>query len=133
MGLSNYQKDEFYNRVWKLVRSVPPGKVISYGQVAELLEPPPDVLQDTYRAFAARWVGQAMRGCPEDVPWQRVVNAQGRISLPGDAGDRQRRLLEEEGVRFSESGRIDFHRFGWTAARGGEPHEDSQPGLPGLA
>lgn len=132
MGLANYQKDEYFQRVWKLVRQVPPGKVVSYGQLAELLEPPLEVAQETYRAFGSRWVGQAMRGCPHDVPWQRVINSQGRISLPGESGERQRRLLEEEGVEFSDKGRVDFKRFGWVVARGGDPAGDSQPGLPGL-
>jgi methylated-DNA-protein-cysteine methyltransferase-like protein len=132
MGLANYQKDEYYQRVWKLVRQVPPGKVVSYGQLAELLEPPLEVAEETYRAFGSRWVGQAMRGCPADVPWQRVINAQGRISLPGPAGAEQRQLLEEEGVEFSDNGRVDFKRFGWMAARGGYPATKDQPQLPGL-
>lgn len=132
MGLAHYQKDEYFQRVWKLVRTIPPGKVVSYGQLAELLEPPPEVAEETYRAFGSRWVGQAMRACPQDVPWQRVINAQGRISLPGEAGARQRQLLEEEGVQFSESGRVDFKSFGWMSARGGDPADEAQPKLPGL-
>ena len=53
-----------------------------------------------------------MAACPEDVPWQRVINSQGRISLrPGS--ENQRRLLEEEGVEFNASDRVDFARFGW--------------------
>jgi methylated-DNA-protein-cysteine methyltransferase related protein len=65
-----------------------------------------------YQAFAPRWVGGAMAACPEDVPWQRVINSKGEISQrPG--ADKQRELLEEEGIRFDDRGRIDLKIFGW--------------------
>jgi methylated-DNA-protein-cysteine methyltransferase-like protein len=67
-----------------------------------------------YRAWGARWVGGAMAGCPADVPWQRVVNAQGKISLrPGGGGQEQRVLLEAEGVEFSSADRIDLKKYAW--------------------
>lgn len=103
---------EFDFRVWELVRQVPPGKVTTYGQIAALLEPPPGVEMARYRAFGARWVGGAMARCPDSVPWQRVVNAQGQIS-PRPGAETQRRLLEDEGVIFDGRGRIDLKRFGW--------------------
>jgi methylated-DNA-protein-cysteine methyltransferase related protein len=108
------QRDEPYSRVWALVRQVPPGRVISYGQVAALLDPPIDISGEDYQLYGARWVGQAMRGCPADVPWQRVLNAQGKISLPGPGGAEQRALLEDEGVNFNESDRVDLRRYGWS-------------------
>lgn len=111
--LSAPQRDEFFSRVWALVRKVPPGRVVSYGQVATLLDPPVDILLEDYRLYGARWVGQAMRGCPPDVPWQRVLNAQGKISLPGAGGAEQRALLESEGVIFDERERVDLDRYGW--------------------
>lgn len=61
----------------------------------------------------SRIVGEAMNAS-QDVPWQRVINARGEISLKGARGVRQRQLLEAEGVEFDETGRVDFARFGWT-------------------
>jgi methylated-DNA-protein-cysteine methyltransferase-like protein len=102
-----FQKD-----VWQIARRIPAGKVASYGQIAGLVHPPSSIAPDTYKAFAARWVGGAMAACPEDVPWQRVVNSQGKISdRPGS--ERQRQLLENEGIVFNEKGRIDLGKFGW--------------------
>ncbi len=63
--------------------------------------------------FGARWVGGAMAACPDGIPWQRVVNGRGRISLRKEGAIRQKMLLEQEGVSFGPEGRIDFDRFGW--------------------
>ena len=68
---------EFNERVWLLVRQVPVGKVATYGQIALMLPPTAGVDRESYRAFAPRWVGGAMAACPDDVPWQRVINSQG--------------------------------------------------------
>jgi len=104
----------FNQRVWELVRTVPRGTVTTYGRVAELLGTPPGVAAETYHAHGARWVGGAMAACPDDVPWQRVVNAQGKISIRSGSGHlRQMALLEAEGVIFDEKGRIDLSRFEW--------------------
>ena len=54
-----------------------------------------------------------MAACPDGIPWQRVVNGRGRISLRGESAIKQRMLLEEEGIFFEPEGRIDFDRFGW--------------------
>jgi methylated-DNA-protein-cysteine methyltransferase-like protein len=102
----------FNNQVWEIVRQVPPGKVTTYGQIAKMIPPPGDMPQRSYEAFGPRWVGGAMAACPDDVPWQRVINSQGKISLrPGL--EAQRLLLEQEDVEFNESDRVDFGRFGW--------------------
>ncbi len=104
----------FNLRVWEIVRQIPAGRVATYGQVAAQLPPPPGMDPQDYRAFGARWVGGAMASAPEGVPWQRVVNAQGKISLrPGPGAERQRQLLEEEGVVFDERERIDLERYAW--------------------
>jgi methylated-DNA-protein-cysteine methyltransferase-like protein len=96
------------------VRRIPPGKVIPYGKVALLLPPIPDVNLRDLETMGARWVGGAMAACPADVPWQRVINAQGKISLSNPvARQRQRDLLEAEGVEFDAHERIDLKRFGW--------------------
>jgi len=102
----------FYSRVWDIVRLIPQGKVATYGQIASLVMAPFGVSADNYRAFGARWVGGAMASCPDDVPWQRVINSQGKISLR-EGAERQRQLLEEEGVQFDDRDRVDLRRFGW--------------------
>jgi len=91
-------------RVYALVRRVPTGRVVTYGQVAALIGTP----------RAARAVGQAMRVCPGTLPWHRVVNGRGVVSRRGDGSGAlsQRLLLEGEGVRFAR-GRIDLGRYGW--------------------
>ncbi|MGE5072415.1 MAG: MGMT family protein [Anaerolineae bacterium] len=102
---------EFNQRVWQLVRQVPRGKVATYGQIALMLAPPPGVDPDAYRASAPRLVGSAMAACPGDVPWQRVINSQGKISeRPG--AQKQRELLEAEGVVFVKD-RVDLKKYGW--------------------
>jgi len=90
--------------VYRLVRAIPRGRVASYGQLAAALG----------RPRAARAVGGAMRACADDVPWHRVVNAQGGISRRrGGAGMLTQRIrLEHEGVRLTR-GRVALLRFGW--------------------
>ena len=93
-----------FPRVYALVRAIPRGRVVSYGMVARALGMP----------GGARTVGWALSACPRDVPWHRVVNAQGKISWrPSGGHDRQRALLRREGVRFDRQGRIDLERFAW--------------------
>ena len=105
-------RPEFNERVWELARKIPRGKVATYGQLAMMLAPPAGVDSAAYRAFGPRWVGGAMAGCPDDVPWQRVINSQGRISQrPG--AEKQRQLLEAEGVVFAKE-RVDFKKYGWS-------------------
>lgn len=97
----------FRERVLAVIRSVPEGRVVTYGQVAALAGAP----------RAARQVGGVLYGLREradDVPWQRVVNAGGTISTYRiGAGELQRALLESEGVPFDHEGRIDLDRFRW--------------------
>ena len=105
------KRQEFNQRVWELARKIPRGKVASYGQLALMLAPPEGVEVSTYRAFGPRWVGGAMAACPGDVPWQRVLNSQGKISQrPG--AEKQRKLLEAEGVLFRND-RVDLKAYGW--------------------
>jgi methylated-DNA-protein-cysteine methyltransferase-like protein len=114
----------YYEEVWNIVRQIPLGKVAAYGQIAKMIPPPIGVEIETYAAFAPRWVGGAMAACPDDVPWQRVINSQGKISERAGA-EKQRQLLEQEGVEFDAKGRIDLKKYGWS----GEDHETSQPRL----
>lgn len=100
-------RETFYDRVYQLVRQVPAGRVITYGHVALELGAP----------AAARAVGYALHSLPaaNDVPWWRVINARGAISLKGrgEAADLQRQLLEAEGVQFDADGRTDLARYRW--------------------
>ena len=105
-------RDEFFQTVWKIVRLIPSGKVSAYGQIAAYIPAPPGVPPEDFTANRARWVGYAMAASPSDVPWQRVVNAQGKISTRRGA-ETQRKLLEAEGVEFDARERIDLTRFGW--------------------
>jgi methylated-DNA-protein-cysteine methyltransferase-like protein len=103
---------DFSERVYRLIRKCPPGRVVSYGGVAALLGHP----------RAARGVGSALAALKDgsDVPWWRVINRNGEISIKGTLHGPilQRRLLESEGVRFKRSGRVDWKEFGWDGGRG---------------
>jgi methylated-DNA-protein-cysteine methyltransferase-like protein len=104
---SSYPRVSFFERVYRIVRRIPRGQVTSYGAIAHMLGNP----------RGARTVGWALHGLPEgsDVPWQRVISSQGRISTScREHGARvQRELLQAEGVGFDERGYVDLERFGW--------------------
>lgn len=100
----------FYEQVYDLVRRVPAGSIVTYGQIAVLLGSP----------AAARAVGYALSYLPSaehngDVPWWRVINARGEISLKGRgaSAELQRQLLEIEGVVFSTDGRTRLSDYRW--------------------
>jgi methylated-DNA-protein-cysteine methyltransferase-like protein len=92
--------------VYEIVKSIPSGKVASYGQIARMIP-----------HCTARMVGFAMASTPEHmgIPWQRVINSQGKISPHGlgFGSALQRQLLEEEGVVFDEENKTDLRIFGW--------------------
>ena len=94
--------ESLHARILRVVSRIPKGRVATYGQIARLAGLPRQ----------ARLVGYALHALPARtrIPWQRVVNAQGGISTPHD---RQRMLLEREGVRFDERGRISLDAFLW--------------------
>ena len=120
MGANDPQN--FYAAVYRLVAQIPPGKVTTYGQVARWLGHP----------SAARAVGYALHALPagSEVPWQRVINAAGRVSSRCDRHYEgvQRALLEAEGVRFDSYGSVDLQKFGWDGPLAGEhnPHTSDQ-------
>jgi methylated-DNA-protein-cysteine methyltransferase related protein len=105
---------DFYEAVYAVVRTIPRGRVMTYGQIAALLGSP----------RAARAVGFALRagGRYDDIPWQRVINRHGAVSARGetDRPHRQRILLGEEGVEFDARGRCDLARCRW------EPEESAE-------
>lgn len=92
----------FNEQVYSIVEKIPCGKVVSYGQIAWMLG----------RPRGARLVGRAMRYCPEHLPWQRVVKADGSIADGGRPKIR-RALLEAEGVPFLPDGRADMKSCLW--------------------
>jgi methylated-DNA-protein-cysteine methyltransferase-like protein len=92
----------FFEQVYGVVAQIPRGRVVSYGQIARLIGKP----------GAARQVGWAMRRCPEGLPWQRVVMADGSIT-GGDYAAQRRALLREEGVVFLADGRINMQKCAW--------------------
>ena len=97
----------FNDKVYALVSRIPPGKVLSYGRVAQLIGVP----------HGARAVGWALHALANErgVPWQRVINAKGYISTSclDHTADMQRALLEAEGIAFDEHGLVDMKRFMW--------------------
>jgi len=90
--------------VYRLVKRIPRGRVITYGQLARVLR----------LAGGARTAGRAMAACPagRGIPWHRVVGADGRILLREPLASLQRRLLESEGTGLV-AGRVDLERHGW--------------------
>ena len=96
------EKDSFFSRVYDVVRKIPSGKCVAYGQIAWMPGTP----------RAARQVGWAMRKCPDELPWQRVIKADGSIAGGGYA-ELRRALLEAEGVPFLPDGRVDLKACQW--------------------
>jgi methylated-DNA-protein-cysteine methyltransferase related protein len=99
----------FYEQVYAVVQRIPLGKVITYGRIAQMLG----------TANAARAVGYALRALPDkgkytsqNVPWQRVINSEGRISNAAHARQ-QAALLQAEGVAVSPDLRIDLDKYLW--------------------
>ena len=114
----------YRERVFEIVRRIPVGRVMTYGQLADILG----------EGYTPRTVGFVMHSADESVPWQRVINSQGacstgRVILPPDL---QQRMLEAEGVRFDARGRCELARYRWTPEEfdGADDREDdSQPSL----
>jgi len=98
--------------VYDIVAKIPPGRVTSYGQIAALLDEP----------RAARTVGWAMHSIPDgiELPWHRVINAQGKITFNkhGQGASLQRALLESEGIVFNLKGRVDMSKYQWQPQEG---------------
>ena len=98
--------DNYYReRVYRIVRSIPRGRVMTYGQLAEILG----------EGYTPRTIGFVMHAANDKTPWHRVINAQGacstgRVVLPHD---KQQRMLEDEGISFNERGRCDLRSYLW--------------------
>ncbi|HUQ32524.1 MAG TPA: MGMT family protein [Pyrinomonadaceae bacterium] len=114
----------YRERVYRIVERIPAGRVMTYGQIAEILG----------EGYTPRTVGFVMHAADEErTPWQRVINSQGacstaRIVLPPD---KQQRMLEAEGVVFDARGRCDLKRYRWTPKEfdAGDEDDQTQPSL----
>jgi methylated-DNA-protein-cysteine methyltransferase-like protein len=95
----------YREKVYRLVRRIPAGRVMTYGQIAELMGD----------GYTPRTVGFVMHNSDDTTPWHRVINAQGACSTRGLLlpHDKQQRLLEAEGVRFDERGRCNLQTYLW--------------------
>lgn len=99
------EDDSFSQRVLQVIAAIPPGTVTTYGDVARLAGSP----------RAARQVGGLLKRLPAGsrLPWYRIINRHGRISLQGDELLRQRDALEAEGIEISDEGQVDLTRYRW--------------------
>lgn len=108
----------YRERVYEIVRRIPTGRVMTYGQLAEILG----------EGYTPRTVGYVMHAADEEtVPWQRVINSQGacstgRVILPPD---KQQRMLEAEGIKFDARARCDLRQYRWSPD-GDEAQDDEQ-------
>jgi methylated-DNA-protein-cysteine methyltransferase-like protein len=105
--------EKVFDKIYRLVLRIPSGRVMTYGQIAMLLE----------ERYSPRLVGWAMHATPQDernIPWHRVINSRGSISTGRvilHEPDLQRLLLEAEGVVFDERGRCDLSVYQWSPAK----------------
>jgi methylated-DNA-protein-cysteine methyltransferase-like protein len=108
------EKSDLYTRFYKVIQRIPRGYVATYGQIAEMAG---------YPGYA-RQVGYALRATPEDldIPWHRVINAQGKISIKagGPYDNVQRLMLEAEGIEFDHKNRIPLNIYRWNPHLGEE-------------
>src|SRR5687767_7402144 len=118
----NPANDKKYREcVYEIVRGIPSGRVMTYGQLAEILG----------EGYTPRTVGYVMHGADtQNVPWQRVINSQGscstgKMTMPVNL---QQSILESEGVVFNEKGKCDLRTYLWSP-EGFEPEDDLQPSL----
>ena len=116
----NVDEPSYRKKVYDIVREIPAGRVMTYGQLADILG----------EGYTARTIGYVMHAADtENVPWQRVINSQGscstgKMTMPINL---QQKMLEDEGVRFSDKGKCDLNVYRWFP-EGLEPEEE-QPSL----
>ncbi|MBX3207581.1 MAG: MGMT family protein [Labilithrix sp.] len=97
-----------FARVWAIVKRIPPGRVTTYGQIAEMID----------KRLSPVGVGWAIRAAGEGrIPWHRVLNSKGTVSTDGAHPGLQRAMLEAEGVVFDEDGAVDLARVQWRPRR----------------
>jgi len=112
---------KYRERVYEIVRTIPVGRVMTYGQIAGILG----------AGYTPRTVGFVMHGADtKETPWQRVINSQGacstgKMTVPVNL---QQQILEDEGIKFNEKGRCDLKVYQWSP-EGFEEQDDEQPSL----
>lgn len=117
----NLDDETYKKRVYEIVSRIPPGRVMTYGQIASILG----------EGYTPRTVGYVMHAADsEGIPWQRVINSQGkcstgRLTIPMNL---QQDMLEQEGVEFDPKGRCDLKRLTWFPD-GDDPDGEQQPSL----
>lgn len=109
-----------WDSVYRLVKQIPRGRVLSYGALARILR----------LRGGARSAGRAMAATPsgKGIPWHRVVGERGKVLIREPYASLQRKLLESEGVTMIES-RVDLKRHAWTPARKARPHVKEKPAV----
>jgi methylated-DNA-protein-cysteine methyltransferase-like protein len=115
---------KYRERVYEIVREIPAGRVMTYGQIAEILG----------EGYTPRTVGYVMHGADtKETPWQRVINSQGacstgKMTVPVNL---QQQILEAEGVKFNEKGRCDLNAYRWSPEgfENENKEDDGQPSL----
>ena len=113
---------KYRERVYEIVRTIPVGRVMTYGQIAEILG----------EGYTPRTVGFVMHGADtKETPWQRVINSQGacstgRMTVPVNL---QQQILESEGVKFDEKNRCDLNVHRWSPEGFENKEDDEQPSL----
>ena len=113
---------KYRERVYEIVREIPAGRVMTYGQIAGILG----------EGYTPRTVGYVMHGADtKETPWQRVINAQGacstgKMTVPVNL---QQQILEDEGVKFNEKGRCDLKIYQWSPEGSDNKEDDEQPSL----
>jgi len=119
----NRDSPTYRERVFVIVRRIPAGRVMTYGQLAEILG----------AGYDARTVGYCMHAATQDVPWHRVINAQGacstgRVILPAN---KQQSMLENEGIEFDAKEKCDLARYRWMLPEAEQvaTNDDEQPSL----
>jgi len=101
--------NDYRERVFRIVRAIPSGHVMTYGQIAEILG----------EGYTPRTVGFVMHSSNDKTPWHRVINAQGGCSTRGLVlpHDKQQRMLEAEGITFNQRGRCELQKYLWIPAK----------------
>ncbi len=117
----NVDEQSYREKVYKIVREIPAAKVMTYGQIAELLG----------EGYTARTIGYVMHAADtKNVPWQRVINSQGscstgKMTMPINL---QQKMLEDEGIIFNDKGKCDLNIYRWFP-EGFELEAEEQPSL----
>jgi methylated-DNA-protein-cysteine methyltransferase-like protein len=110
----------FCEQVYSIVQAIPKGKVTTYGGIAAMISVPAGMDPLAYKRIRARWTGYALKKCPDNIPWWRVVNRRGQISpRMGHGPHIQRSLLEEEGIPMREDGLLSLEKVLWRPAESG--------------